>query len=161
MDGAFALGDVLDDGDKVSRSGQRKEDFIRVYEAALPEDQARELADHVKRLFERGFGVNRKAAGQGSKTLRDDLQIWASATPTGKTIKQALAPVLVGSLQRYDVTKFDVLGKILPRRILAEAELTRRRRGVPTIGTTRRRALYDVKARARMDDLLERRLRGW
>jgi len=105
-----------------------KEDFIRVYEAALPKDEARELTNHVKRLFQRGFGVSRKASGQASKTLRDDLQIWDIRDADGQDYKQALAPVLVGALQRY-VDEFDVLGNTSLGGFWLKAQLTRKGEG--------------------------------
>jgi hypothetical protein len=105
-----------------------KEDFIRVYEAALPQDQAREVAEHLKRQFQRGFGVSRKASGQGAKTLRDDQQIWDIREADGQDYKQALAPVLVGALERY-VDEFDVLAGTSLGGFWLKAQLTRKGEG--------------------------------
>jgi hypothetical protein len=105
-----------------------KEDFIRVYEAALPAEQARELTSHLKGLFARGFGVGRKAAGQGSKTLRDDLQIWDIRDADGQDYKEVLAPVLVGALQRY-VDEFDILANSSLGGFWLKAQLTRKGEG--------------------------------
>ena len=105
-----------------------REDFIRVYEAALPKDQARQLTDHLKGLFARGFGVSRKASGPTSKTLRDDLQIWDIRDADGQDYKESLAPVLVGGLKRY-VDEFDILGNTSLGGFWLKAQLTRKGEG--------------------------------
>ena len=105
-----------------------REDFIRVYEGALPKDTVRELTSHLRQLFLRGFGVSRKVSGHGSKTLRDDLQIWEIRDADGQDYKQALAPVLVGTLQKY-VGEFDILGNTALGGFWLKAQLTRKGEG--------------------------------
>ncbi len=104
------------------------EDFIRVYEGALPRDQARELTRLLGQLFSRGLGITRKASGQGPKTLRDDTQIFDIRDADGQDYKQSLAPVLVGALQKY-VGEFDVLANVAAAIFFLKAQLTRKGEG--------------------------------
>ncbi len=104
------------------------EDFIRVYERALPREQTRQLRQHIKQLFEKGFGVSRKSSGQGSRTLRDDLQIWDIRDADGQDYKQALAPILVDGLQKY-VNEFDILVNNSLAGWWLKAQLTRKGEG--------------------------------
>src|SRR5260370_36029221 len=105
-----------------------REDFIRVYEGALPRDQARELTRQLGQLFSRRFGIPRKASGQGPKTLRDDTQIFDIRDADGQDYKQSLAPVLVGALQKY-VGEFDVLANVAAAIFFLKAQLTRKGEG--------------------------------
>jgi len=104
------------------------EDFIRVYERALPREQARQLRQHLQELFAKGFGVSRKSSGQGSKTLRDDLQIWDIRDADGQDYKGALAPILVDALQKY-VNDFDILVNNSLAGWWLKAQLTRKGEG--------------------------------
>jgi hypothetical protein len=105
-----------------------REDFIRVYEAALAKEQAREVCRHIRQLFARGFGIARKASGQGEKTIRDDLQIFDIRDADGQDYKQALAPLLVQAVQRY-VDEFDILANNALAGWWLKAQLTRKGEG--------------------------------
>jgi hypothetical protein len=82
----------------------------------------------LERLFSKGFGVTRKAAGQGTKTLRDDLQIWDIRDVDGQDYKELLAPVLVRALQDY-VGEFDILANHALGGFWMKAQLTRKGEG--------------------------------
>jgi hypothetical protein len=107
-----------------------KQDFIRVYERALPAQQAQQVCGHLAQLFARGFGVSRKDAGQGPKTLRDDLQIFEvrDVDASDSAVKEVVLPVLQACLVKY-VDEFDILQNATLAGWQLKAQLTRKGEG--------------------------------
>jgi hypothetical protein len=106
-----------------------REDFIRVYAGAFPPAQARELSQHLKALFARGFGRSRQAAGGGHpKTVTDDQQIWDIRDADASDYRATVLPALVDCLQRY-VAEFDILQSFTLVGWWLKAQLTRKGEG--------------------------------
>jgi hypothetical protein len=105
-----------------------KEDFIRIYERALPPEQAERLRQDLGQLFKRGFGIGRKASGQGEKTRRDDLQIWDIRDVDGSDYKDLVFPVLYECLRQY-VDEFDILSNTVLAGFWLKAQLTQKGEG--------------------------------
>lgn len=109
---------------------EESEDFIRRYPDALSPEVARGLTAAVRTLFARGFGVTRKQADQGPRSLRDDTQIFeVRAVEVGDSgLEETVVPVLQACLARY-VDEFDILQSTTLAGWQIKAQLTRKGEG--------------------------------
>ena len=105
-----------------------REDFIRIYPAAFPVDEARRLTAHLRQLFARGFGRSRQEAGGHPKTVTDDLQIGDIRDLDGADYRGTVMPALFECLGKY-VSEFDILASFTLVGWHLKAQLTRKGEG--------------------------------
>jgi hypothetical protein len=86
------------------------------------------VCGNLRELFACGFGVTRKQAGQGPKTLRDDLQTFDVCDQADGAVREAVLPVLHECLVKY-VDEFDVLHGATLAGWQLKAQLTRKGEG--------------------------------